>query len=55
MPIASQAKRWQVRPLCHRDHGMQVDWEKSEKGTKYGTQYEVLEGSFRWSQSTILY
>ena len=32
---------------------MQVDWEKSEKGTKYGTQYEVLEGSFRWSQSIM--
>ena len=32
---------------------MQVDWEKSEKGTKYGTQYEVLEGSFRWRHTII--
>ena len=32
---------------------MQVDWTKSEKGTKYGTHYEVLEGSFRWSQTII--
>lgn len=32
---------------------MQVEWTKSEKGTKYGTKYEVLEGSFRWSQTII--
>ena len=32
---------------------MQVEWTKSEKGTKYGTQYEVLEGSFRWAQTII--
>ena len=32
---------------------MQVEWTKSKKGTKYGTKYEVLEGSFRWSQTII--
>ena len=28
-------------------HCLQVEWSKSQKGTKYGTQYELLEGSFR--------
>ena len=33
---------------------MQVEWERSQKGTKYGTPYEVLEGSFRWLVSTCI-
>lgn len=40
---------WEAHWYCQQrgSRFLQVEWSKSQKGTKYGTQYELLEGSFR--------
>jgi len=46
---ALHSSLWGAYRYCQQrgPHCLQVEWSKSQKGTKYGTQYEMLEGSFR--------